>query len=112
MLLQLSPSWAAHLGSELDKPYYRALESFVNEAYASTECYPPRDKIGEAQNGAYANACDKAKCDAIVGAHYKVRIEDYFVFKKLTCEIFGYPAKITGVELIENKSLPCCCDKK
>ncbi len=48
MLLQLSPSWAAHLGSELDKPYYRALESFVNEAYASTECYPPRDKIGEA----------------------------------------------------------------
>ena len=32
--------------------------------------------------------------------------------QKLTCEIFGYPAKITGVELIENKSLPCCCDKK
>ena len=56
----------------------------------------------------------KAKCDAIVGAHYKVRIEDYFVFKKLTCEIFGYPATLKGVELIENKSIlsSCGCDKK
>ena len=71
------------------------------------------DKIGEAKNGAYANACDQANCDSIVGAHYKVRIEDYFVFKKLTCEINGYPASLKGVELIENKSLPgCCCGKK
>ena len=80
--------------------------------YADAAPFRFFDKIGEAKNGAYANACDKAKCDAIVGAHYKVRIEDYFVFKKMTCEIFGYPAKITGVELIENKSLPCCCGKK
>ena len=71
------------------------------------------DKLGEAKNGAYANACDQANCDSIVGAHYKVRIEDYFVFKKLTCEISGYPATLKGVELIENKTLPCCgCSKK
>ena len=71
------------------------------------------DKLGEAKNGAYANACDQANCDSIVGAHYKVRIEDYFVFKKLTCEISGYPATLKGVELIENKTLPCCgCGKK
>ena len=58
------------------------------------------------RNGAYANACDQAKCDAIVGARYNVRTEDYVVYKKLTCEITGYPAKLTGVELIENKG--CC----
>ena len=82
--------------------------------YADAAPFRFFDKIGEAKNGAYANACDKAKCDAIVGAHYKVRIEDYFVFKKLTCEIFGYPATLKGVELIENKSIlsSCGCDKK
>ena len=66
------------------------------------------DKLGEVKNGAYANACDQAKCDTIVGTRYNVRVEDYFVFKKFTCEITGYPAKLTGVELIENKT-PCAC---
>lgn len=69
------------------------------------------DKVGEVRNGAYANACDQAKCDSIVGTRYNVRVENYFVFKKLTCEITGYPAKLTGVELIENKE-PCPCAKK
>ena len=64
------------------------------------------DKYAIVRNGAYANACDQAKCDSIVGTRYNVRVEDYYVFKKLTCEISGYPAKIVGVELIENK-VPC-----
>ena len=68
------------------------------------------DKVGQVRNGAYANACDQAKCDSIVGTRYNVRVEDYYVFKKLTCEISGYPAKITGVELIENKT-SCDCKK-
>ena len=59
------------------------------------------------KNGAYANACDAAKCDQIVGAKYKVTTKDYFVFKIATAEITGYPASLTGVELIENKT-PCC----
>ena len=66
----------------------------------------PFDVTGKVRNGAYANACDQAKCDSVVGTRYNVRVEDYFVFKKLTCEITGYPAKLTGVELIENKG--CC----
>lgn len=74
------------------------------------------DKVGEAKNGAYANACDQANCDSIVGTRYNVRVEDYFVFKKLSCEITGYPAKITGVELIPAKPCSCagacCCGKK
>ena len=64
----------------------------------------------KAKNGAYANACDAAKCDQIVGAKYKVTTEDYFVFKRYTAEIKGFPATLTGVELIENKA-PCCTCK-
>ena len=65
------------------------------------------DKIGMVKNGAYANACEQAKCDSLVGTRYNVRVEDYFVFKMLTCEISGYPAKITGVELIPAKTAGC-----
>ena len=61
----------------------------------------------KAKNGAYANACDAAKCDQIVGAKYKVKTTNYFVFKIFNAEITGYPASLTGVELIENKT-PCC----
>ena len=63
--------------------------------------------IDKAKNGAYANACDAAKCDQIMAAKYKVTTEDYFVFKKFKAEITGYPATLKGVELIENKA-PCC----
>jgi len=56
--------------------------------------------IGKAKNGAYANACDAAKCDAIVGAKYKVTTDDYLVFKKIKAEISGYPATMSGVEII------------
>lgn len=63
--------------------------------------------IKQAKNGAYANACDSAKCDQIVGAKYKVTTKDYFVFKKIKAEITGYPASLAGVEIIENK-IPCC----
>ena len=69
---------------------------------------PFMNAVGRAKNGAYANACDAAKCDQIVGAKYKVTTEDYFVFKKIQAEISGYPASLTGVELIENKT-PCAC---
>ena len=64
----------------------------------------------KAKNGAYANACDAAKCDQIVGAKYKVKTTDYFVFKIYEAEITGYPSSLTGVELIENKT-PCCLKK-
>ena len=64
--------------------------------------------VAKAKNGAYANACDAAKCDQVVAAKYKVTTEDYFVFKKINAKITGYPASLTGVELIENKT-PCAC---
>ena len=58
----------------------------------------------KAINGAFANACDKAGCDDLVGARYNYKHENYIVFGKVSCEAVGYPAKLTGVELIPYKA--------
>lgn len=55
----------------------------------------------KAKNGAYANACDKAKCDRLVATRYKITTNDYFVYKTVKAEVTGYPAKISGVKVIE-----------
>jgi hypothetical protein len=61
----------------------------------------------KAKNGAYANACDAAKCDQLVGTRYKITTDDYFVYKKCKAEVTGYPAKVEGVEVVT----PPCLDK-
>lgn len=68
----------------------------ISEFFGAT----PQQK---ALNGAFANACDQAGCDTLVGAHYRYTHEDYFVFGKVTCEATGYPSKLAGVELIPYK---------
>ena len=60
----------------------------------------PVGAIVKAKNGAYANACDRGKCDQLVGTRYKITTEDYFVYKQVKAEVTGYPAKISGVEVI------------
>lgn len=37
--------WDDILSEELEKPYYRALEEFLDEEYASHTVFPPRDEI-------------------------------------------------------------------
>ena len=56
------------------------------------------DKV---KNGAYANACDAAKCDSLVGARYKVTVDDYFIYAKGKAEVSGFPAKIVDVEVLD-----------
>ncbi|MGN0856268.1 MAG: hypothetical protein ACI4QJ_02580 [Candidatus Spyradenecus sp.] len=60
----------------------------------------PFGALVKAKNGAYANACDKAKCDRLVGTRYTITTDDYFVYKKVKAEISGYPATLAGVEVI------------
>ena len=62
--------------------------------------------VPKAMNGAYSKACDAAKCDSIVGARYTVTKTSYVVYDTTTVEVTGYPAKLTGVELVP---APCCC---
>lgn len=73
------------------------------------ECPVMFGPAAKARNAAYAKACSDSGADSIVGAKYKISAEDYFVYGKVTCEITGYPAKMTGVEVITPK---CCSDAK
>lgn len=41
----LPPSWQDALAKELDKPYFRRLESFVEEERARGPVYPPREEV-------------------------------------------------------------------
>jgi len=62
--------------------------------------------LAKAKNGAYANACDKANCDSLVGTKYTITTDDYYVFKTIKVEVKGYPASITGVDVIKADK-PC-----
>ena len=53
------------------------------------------------KDGAYANACDAAQCDQLVGARYKVTVDDYFIYAKGKAEVSGYPSKLVDVEVID-----------
>lgn len=57
-----------------------------------------------AKNGAYAKACDNAKCDQLAAARYKLTTKDYFVFKQIKAEVCGNPVKVAGVEVLTNKT--------
>lgn len=63
------------------------------------------------KNGAYANACDAAKCDSIAAARYKIEAEDYFVFKKVKAEVSGYPVRVVGTEILDAVKNPPPCGK-
>lgn len=45
MITSLEPSWKAALSDELESPYFKTLESLVDEAYAEGECFPPKSEI-------------------------------------------------------------------
>ncbi len=64
------------------------------------------------KNGAYANACDAAKCDQIVGARYKVTKKDYFVFSQLEAEVSGFPAEVESVEVLDGIKNPIATECK
>jgi uracil-DNA glycosylase len=50
MIEILQPSWQAVLSDELQKPYFEKLLVKVNEEYATTVCYPPKELLFEAFN--------------------------------------------------------------
>ena len=68
----------------------------------------PFGMIPKAKNGAYANACDAAGCDQLVGTRYKVTTTDYFVYAKCKAEVTGYPASVVGVDVLP----PCAAPEK
>ena len=56
-----------------------------------------------AAKAAFYKACKKADCDSIVAARYEITFKDYFFYRKMTVEITGFPAKLSGVETVKAK---------
>ena len=50
---------------------------------------------------AFYNACKEANCDSIVAARYEITRKDYLIFSKCEVEVKGFPAKLSGVEVIK-----------
>lgn len=54
-----------------------------------------------AAKAAFYKACKEANCDAIMAARYEVVDENYFIYRKITVEVKGFPATLTGVETVK-----------
>ena len=54
-----------------------------------------------AARAAFYNACTTSKSDAVVAARYEIQTDDYFVFKKMNVKVTGFPATLTGVEIVK-----------
>ena len=50
MIAELSTDWKEELDDELNKEYFKSLETFVLKEYETNECYPPKSKIFAALN--------------------------------------------------------------
>ena len=59
--------------------------------------------VAVAKNGAYAAACEAAKCDTLVGTRYTIDYHNYLLWNEATVKVVGYPAKLTGVEFRKAK---------
>ncbi len=82
-------SWGA--SAFADRTYLGAGDSgFVADFFPN-----PTKKVKEA---AVYNACDANKCDLLIGTKYEIIESDYFVFKRVSCTVKGYPGNEVGVE--------------
>lgn len=55
-------------------------------------------KKGNSNEKTFAGACERAKCDTLVGARYTVEYKWYYLWNEASVTVTGYPAKLTGVE--------------
>ena len=49
-MIQIRKSWYEILKAEFEKPYFKKLQSFLDEEYSKFEIYPSQDKIFNAIN--------------------------------------------------------------
>ena len=55
MQVEIEPSWKAHLQTEFEKPYFKALTNFVRQEYKTHRCFPPGSEIFKAFNATSFN---------------------------------------------------------
>jgi hypothetical protein len=59
------------------------------------------DSNAVARNGAAYDACTKSKADLLLAPRYDITTKDYFVFKKIDCQVKGYPGILKSIEIIK-----------
>lgn len=71
--------------------------------------FPTDRAIYKAKAAATYEACTKNNADALLGVTYNYKITDYFFVSTVECEVQGFPAKVSGVSILEDK--PVLVDK-
>lgn len=56
------------------------------------------DPNAAVKNAAVYNACQSAGSDIILAPNYVLVVDDYFVFKKVTCTVSGYAGFVKGIK--------------
>ena len=70
-------------------------EAFVSGAPAIQLAPNPLTVV---KQGATYNACAAAKADMLLAAKYNIKISDFFVYKKIECDVTGFPGVVKGVK--------------
>ena len=80
-----------------------------------------------ARNAAAYDAAQKGEADILLAPQYVLTTDNYFLYKKVKCEVKGFPGALKGVEVVDSpcaaagcrpcggKAMPCpplCADKK
>ena len=56
----------------------------------------------KAKAAAVYQACKNSNADTLLGSTYEIEETDYVVFKKVSCKVKGFPAKIVDIEGNDN----------
>lgn len=59
--------------------------------------------VRAAKASATYDALENGNADALMGALYRYKVKDYFVYQKIECEATGFPANMKSVNMIQDK---------
>ena len=78
------------------------VNNYADEAFVTTNNsalpFLAVSPLDVAKQGATYNACTAAKADMLLAAKYNIKISDFFVYKKIECNVSGFPGVVKGVK--------------
>ncbi len=57
--------------------------------------------VAKAKSAAVYKTCKANQADTLLATKYEINTTDYFVYKKIDCQVAGYPATIKGVKKVD-----------
>ena len=78
------------------------VSSYADDAFVTTNTsalpFLAVSPLDVAKQGATYNACTANKADMLLAAKYNIKISDYLVYKKIECQVAGFPGVVKGVK--------------